>query len=141
MLPHGQAEGQSYKPPVTGFTYSSAELLQAWVAQTNMTFILDVKFSFGTGICTGMAVASLAYYVGINTPPRPTTTFSLTLDQAWPTIATRKSSLNSLGKATTASWMCTAQHHVEVTTVYSVNSTGASVSGYKIAVICLLPIP
>jgi hypothetical protein len=46
------------------------------------------KFSFGTGICTGMAVASLAYYVGIKAPPRPTTTFSLTLDQAWPNIAT-----------------------------------------------------
>jgi len=46
------------------------------------------QFSFGTGICTGMAVASLAYYVGIKTPPRPTPTFGLTLDQAWPNIAT-----------------------------------------------------
>jgi len=45
-------------------------------------------FSFGTGVCTGMAVASLAYYVGIKTPPRPTPTFDLTLDQAWPNIAT-----------------------------------------------------
>ena len=46
------------------------------------------KFSFGTGICTGMAVASLAYYVGIKAPPRPTTTFDLTIDQAWSNIAT-----------------------------------------------------
>ncbi len=46
------------------------------------------KFSFGTGVCTGMAVTSLAYYVGIKAPPRPTPTFSLTIDQAWPHIAT-----------------------------------------------------
>lgn len=46
------------------------------------------KFSFGSGICTGMAVASLAYYVGVMAPPLPTTTFGLTLDQAWPNIAT-----------------------------------------------------
>jgi hypothetical protein len=46
------------------------------------------QFSFGTGICTGMAVTSLAYYAGIKTPPRSTSTFDLTLDQAWPHIAT-----------------------------------------------------
>jgi len=46
------------------------------------------QFSFGTGVCTGMAVASLAYYVGLKAPPRPATTFGLTPDQAWPHIAT-----------------------------------------------------
>jgi len=46
------------------------------------------KFSFDTGVCTGMAVTSLAYYVGIKVPPRPTPTFNLTIEQAWPQIAT-----------------------------------------------------
>ena len=46
------------------------------------------KFSFKSGVCTGMAATSLAYYVRLKTPPHPASTYQLTLDESWPDIAT-----------------------------------------------------
>ena len=46
------------------------------------------KFSFGSGVCTGMAATSLAYYVRLKTPPYPSSTYRLTRDESWPDIAT-----------------------------------------------------
>ena len=46
------------------------------------------KFSFGSGICTGMAATSLAYYVRSQAAPRPGPTFNLTFEESWSDIAT-----------------------------------------------------
>jgi hypothetical protein len=53
-----------------------------------LTLFDRYKFSFRSGICTGMAATSLAYYVGLLAAPQPSPTNKLTLDQAWSDIAT-----------------------------------------------------